>query len=336
MTTKTRCPACETIFRITAEQLRARGGRVRCGTCQHIFNAFDSLIEEKDEAAPISAEAEPAVDIPAPEPREMPALVVPAPEPPAMAQDEAPAVEENLPPVVSEPSVAEASLPQPVVVEEPLPEVEAVTPVSMEPSAEETVAQSTEAARQAGLVAAREITETPAYNRWAAGTLAGNPQIAIHAHAQPMTWPFVLVGLLLAIALFLQGAYHFRSELVQRLPDVRGVFAALDVDVPLPRNPDLVSIESSDLQSDNARGMLVLQATLKNRAMFTQAWPALELTLTDTHDTVVARRVLASAEYLPPAHQGRAFTANGEVGIRLWIEAKGLGAAGYRLYVFYP
>ena len=42
----TRCPACATHFRVTPEQLKARSGRVRCGECQQVFNALDSLIEE--------------------------------------------------------------------------------------------------------------------------------------------------------------------------------------------------------------------------------------------------------------------------------------------------
>ena len=42
----TRCPSCATHFRVTAEQLKLRAGRVRCGECQHVFNALDTLIEE--------------------------------------------------------------------------------------------------------------------------------------------------------------------------------------------------------------------------------------------------------------------------------------------------
>ena len=43
---RTRCPACNTVFRVTSEQLRAKAGKVKCGYCQHIFNAFDELIDE--------------------------------------------------------------------------------------------------------------------------------------------------------------------------------------------------------------------------------------------------------------------------------------------------
>ena len=42
---KSRCPNCQTVFRVTPEQLRARAGKVRCGQCQAVFNALDSLLE---------------------------------------------------------------------------------------------------------------------------------------------------------------------------------------------------------------------------------------------------------------------------------------------------
>lgn len=40
----TRCPQCQTVFRITAAQLKARDGRVRCGRCQHVFGADQHLM----------------------------------------------------------------------------------------------------------------------------------------------------------------------------------------------------------------------------------------------------------------------------------------------------
>ena len=201
----------------------------------------------------------------------------------------------------------------------------------------ETPEESTIAAREAGLVAARELSDTPAYNRWAAGALAGNASGGFsHESESPATWPFVLVGSLLVIVLLGQLLYHFRTDLVRRMPDLAGLYALAAVDVPLPRDSDLVAIEASDLQSDNARGLFVLQATLRNRAAHAQAWPALELTLTDVHDMVVSRRVLLAADYLPPGVSPVSFPANDELAVRLWVEAKDIGAAGYRLYIFYP
>lgn len=38
---KTHCPQCETMFRVTEEQVDLANGYVRCGVCQHVFNVFD-------------------------------------------------------------------------------------------------------------------------------------------------------------------------------------------------------------------------------------------------------------------------------------------------------
>ena len=47
-----RCPECSTTFRVRPEQLRARQGRVRCGQCNHAFNALETLVEEGTAAHP--------------------------------------------------------------------------------------------------------------------------------------------------------------------------------------------------------------------------------------------------------------------------------------------
>ena len=41
----TQCPNCETTFQVTAEQLKAANGDVRCGHCLTVFNALDNLSE---------------------------------------------------------------------------------------------------------------------------------------------------------------------------------------------------------------------------------------------------------------------------------------------------
>jgi predicted Zn finger-like uncharacterized protein len=42
----TRCPACKTTFRITAETLRIASGKVRCGNCASVFSAYSGLRQE--------------------------------------------------------------------------------------------------------------------------------------------------------------------------------------------------------------------------------------------------------------------------------------------------
>lgn len=334
---RTRCPNCATVFRITPEQLRARLGNVRCGQCQAVFNAFDSLIEGGDKSpekpSPIPSASMPPLS--ASGPHAAPAEPVLTAHQPVQASESTALPPEGLPTAEVEPL---AGIPEP----EPFPPADAIPaprspdPIDLALAADETPEQSTRAARDAGLVAVRELSESPGYDRWSAGAVdAGAYEDFILSPTKRPVWPFVLVTVGLILTLLVQLGHHFRGELVLRFPGLSGMYQSLNVAIPLPRQVDLVTIEASDLQSDNERGLLILQATLKNRAAYPQAWPTLELTLTDTNDSIIARRVLAAAEYLPPKTDGRAFPGNSETGIKLWLESK-QPAAGYRLYVFYP
>lgn len=48
----TRCPACSTDFRITAAELRAAGGQVRCSICQTVFDTLPYLRDELTDPVP--------------------------------------------------------------------------------------------------------------------------------------------------------------------------------------------------------------------------------------------------------------------------------------------
>ena len=371
---RTRCPTCNTVFRVTSDQLRAKAGKVKCGFCQCIFNAFQELIDDPPKTPPAVVAAADVMDArgPGPEPKAVTAL---ASEPATLPE---PVAGEVQPEIGAEAEADSAADPAKGLMEETAasedddghaetagagvaaeetasdvcvePDLEAAdrdldsaaeiaaisgsTATEAEQEAEgvgaETVEEATRAACEAGPVAAGELAEAPAYNRWTAGALDG---AAVHPRA---TWPFVVALLLLLAALAFQLAYYYRSDLVRHVPVAGELFAALGIAVPLPTRSELVSIEASDLQSDNVRGLFVLQATLRNQAAYAQAWPALELTLTDASDAVVARRVLSAADYLAPGKDLTSFPADAEVPVRLWIDAKGLGAAGYKLYIFYP
>ncbi len=53
----TRCPACQTVFRLRPEQLHARRGEVRCGHCFHPFNALEHALERPEGAPPMPPDA---------------------------------------------------------------------------------------------------------------------------------------------------------------------------------------------------------------------------------------------------------------------------------------
>jgi predicted Zn finger-like uncharacterized protein len=152
-------------------------------------------------------------------------------------------------------------------------------------------------------------------------------------------WWGLASALLLAI-LAAQISYFYRADLVVQLPATKPglerLCAWLRCTIPAPRHVRLLSIESSELQFEKRiAGLLTLNAMLRNRATYAQAFPALELTLTDTEDRPIARRVLVPQEYLGPS-QETTFAANSERLLSLQIDASALRAAGYRLYLFYP
>jgi hypothetical protein len=104
------------------------------------------------------------------------------------------------------------------------------------------------------------------------------------------------------------------------------------------RDVAALSIDASDLQADPAhKGLLILSATIRNRAAYALAYPHLELTLTDSGDQVVVRKAMAPGEYAGgTADLASGIPANGEAVVRLFIDASATTQAGYRLYLFYP
>jgi predicted Zn finger-like uncharacterized protein len=146
----------------------------------------------------------------------------------------------------------------------------------------------------------------------------------------------------LALLLVAQALVHFRDALAARWPAVRPVLvrmcAATGCAIRPPRDVTGLAIDGSDLQADPAhRGLLILTATLRNRGPTVLEYPHLELSLTDSSDRVVVRRALAPQEYAGGATDlQRGIPANGEVLVKLFIDASATTQAGYRLYLFYP
>lgn len=336
----TRCPHCATVFRVSEEQLAARNGRVRCGQCRTAFNASEHLLPHSVEespapsaktattptasaVAPVAAAAATARPDTSASPLNNESVTKPPIAPVAELPDfDIPAwedpVETRREPVF--PADAETTdTPadgQPILVDIPdLPEPEEspVEDASATPLIDPPTADEAQAAELIAPPADRPVDASP---------------------SRPV-WPFVVAGVLLSLLLVLQLTHRFRTEISVLLPGARSIYNALGVEVPLPRQSELIGIESSDLQADTGRNLLILNAQLKNRAPYSQSYPALEVTLTDARDAVLLRRVLQPKDYLtqdsPPL-----FAPNAELPVKLWLDPGNTGATGYRLYVFYP
>ncbi|MDP1735316.1 MAG: DUF3426 domain-containing protein [Sulfuritalea sp.] len=319
----TRCPACETNFRVTAEQLKARSGRVRCGECQHVFNALDSLIEE-----PMVVAAQPAPALPresvASAPSDVEATSVTEPEGIAndIAVSPAPTFVEPSPEPIPEMEGGPSTLSPPELAGPPTSEpTEVGEPETVEPANEETGAIEPIAAE----------AEAPDWSE----TFPEPPP-------PPRRWPWIIGSLAASIAIGVQAALAFRVELAVLWPEARPALITLcdfaDCEVGLPTRVALVSIEASDLYPDKEHpGRLALTATLKNRAPFAQQFPHLELTLTDTADKAIARKILAPTDYLPPKTAlANGMLPNADILVAIGVDPGEMTASGYRLYLFYP
>ena len=155
-------------------------------------------------------------------------------------------------------------------------------------------------------------------------------------------WLWLVGAIFLAVVLLAQASYFFRVEIAARLPGIKPTLTSycawLKCTIPLPKNADLISIESSDLEASPTQSSIVdLNVILRNRAPYTQAYPNLELTLTDITDQVLARRNFLPEEYLKAdVDKKQGLLAAREISIKLHLDTTDLQPTGYRLFLFYP
>lgn len=272
----TQCPSCSTRFKVTAEQLAAHDGMVRCGRCDHVFDAAAHFH---------NGDPSPQLDLPIGD-------ISPSPEFISTASDST--QEESVT------SVAE------VIANEP------VAPL-----------------HHFRLPVEEDIPLTEVVN-------SGKSPV------KTARWPWIAGSSLLLLILLAQVLYFQRVEIAARLPGLKPLLTAycdlLQCSIPLPQKAELMSIESSDLEADpQQENIITLNALLHNRAPYTQAYPSLELSLTDLEDRVVARRTFVPLEYLRTGEDEKSgFAANRELGIKLRLGINELTAAGYKLFLFYP
>ena len=318
----THCPSCHTHFRVHAEQLAARAGQVRCGKCGRIFDALEHLSEEFAAARAAGSSygsgvvrASPAAAGGVQEPTVLPVPVI-----------NADANADALKSATVETLIAPAEPPHPET-ELPRPEAEAPEATSSEMASEAAISEP---------VGFHSEVAT------GTSTLDFGPSVAAQSAKPKHRWLWLTGALLLLLVLLAQAAYQYRGAIILLFPEAKPLAAALcanlGCDLPLPRRIELMSIEASDLQADTTNpNVMVLSATLKNRGIFNQQHPSIELTLTDAQDQPVVRRVLAPQDYLGKAAGIQAgFGANTEIAIKVFIEGSQIKATGYRLYLFYP
>ena len=139
----------------------------------------------------------------------------------------------------------------------------------------------------------------------------------------------------------LQSIYFLRTEITIYYPNSKNyllkICKAVGCNIDLPKKIDLIVIDDSDIHEDeNYLGVIHLSSTLINRGNFSQAYPNLELTLTDNEDKPKLRRIFKPVEYLTDqSNIANGLAAGEEIKIKLAINAQNTTVAGYRLFLSY-
>lgn len=278
----TRCPQCQTTFRVRPAQLEAAGGKVRCGSCLQIFSAPENEVSIELAGPPAADEAAP--------PPEAPSSALPDDTPPIPTDDlewgnqrdsapDFPADNPTFPAGVTGnlhrgEQVDSERIP---ATESPGPTLEA-TPSKADPGVP-TVRNRFEQAR------AHLDNLSSSYGQ--------------RNHRRRGLWR--AASAVLALVLVLQGLWWGRSVLSE-LPLVGAVYppvcALIDCGLASPEpTTDTLQTLSSSLRADGPDG-LRLDAVVVNRGERPQPFPDIIVTLQSMQGDPIADGQFTPADYL--------------------------------------
>jgi predicted Zn finger-like uncharacterized protein len=349
----TRCPACETLFKVVPDQLRISEGWVRCGQCDDIFDASLHLLPDSStewepaaarEALLAQSEANDTPVSPCPsDDRELNSA--PMGDLAALAEDQ----DQGSAPELVAPTAAEnvAELDSPESIPDEISPVDEAISLSMELlDAQTLVLQSVPAT---AITAVRPVdVAQPDLDEPEVEPLAEFSAVSfMRDQSRRSVWrkPLVrvtlgLFSLVLLLGLFVQIIFHERDRIVALEPGLKPWLLAFCRPLSCSLSPlqriESIAIDSSSFIKMNS-DFYRLNLTVKNSAAIALAVPAIELTLTDSLDQPVVRRV-----FLPTELGGNSDTlaAGAEWSASRVLAVKTAGpadrVAGYRLLAFYP
>lgn len=362
MALATKCPQCGALFRVVADQLKLRGGLVRCGQCRAVFDAIGSLTYV-DDAALAQSSAATATTPPAPS--------IPSAEETAARQALGPSTTLRIAPVA--PATLAGNVPLRIELPKPPPEEPAMARRRARAAAQERAESGATAPAAYGsedkvptLLAPDAVADAAAGSVPVAADVEAverppapaEAETGEAADAEPppsfmrpkrrRTRGFSVVfgggSVLLVLLAAVQLAVIFRGELMIHWPLSRPLLADLCAvfrcTVNWPTQADQLAVIGTELQAIAGTDALELTAVVRNRAGFKQALPAVEVTLMDARNRALARKVFTPADYLasagePSSRLQEGFSPGSDFTIRILFEARGLTPAGFLVYPFY-
>ena len=321
----TRCPACQTSFRVVPDQLRMSEGWARCGLCSEIFDAVLSLQDDAQSAGP---EVDSRVDIDV--------------DPNSNAEIES-ALDKTGAELLAQPVAAQTNVvaQEAMALETALQEIVAARQNFTDDSEFKKSLGSTGIGHTVDSTTAVSSVQQEADDETAPSflqELRNSPKRSLW-HKTWVRASLAMVSVALSVLLVLQMVIHERDRLATLVPQVKPTLEAacsyLNCTVSPLRQIDYVVVESSTfikIRNDTYR----LNLAIKNNAPYELAMPALELTLTDAQDQALLRRVLLGTE----VNINNMLSANSEwnSSVELGLRPSGGGdrVVGYRVLAFYP
>ena len=313
------------MFRVTPEQLEARSGKVRCGKCAFVFNAFDTLVTPIETVSLIAPPPEDDLDLDA-------------------GVEEEHITLQPAPLTVAEPLTASFPIPTDDQIQLETEEInrsiaetahlESLREERKKPEKQKADESAPDAVVKKGLEITPDLQEK-----------LQSLQNELSSNEKRARWSLLVWGLgVLVLFLLAMGqlAYFKRDILAARYPDMAPTLESLcnvlGCKISLLADAEQIKLDSSDLQSDPDRSnAVILSATLRNLAPYRQAYPNLELTLTATNNQPIARRYFTPKEYLGQETKPESgMPSNEDVLVRLPLELADINAVGYKLFIYYP
>jgi predicted Zn finger-like uncharacterized protein len=292
MSLKTRCPACDTVFKIVPDQLKISSGWVRCGRCAEVFDAASHAV------ASDAATVWPQVSTPA-----------------VAASNQA--VTYDISALKNTPkNIADEAINTPAT---------AISSIKKENNKEIQIDKEETDLSFVRMAKNKVFWQRTAVVRGLRAASVG------------------LIGLL-----FFQVVFSQRSHLAATNPafktGLEALCQTLGCVIEPFKNIDAFKIDSSSFQksqqtsADTTQGEnFALKLAIKNNTELAVAMPAVELTLTDTNDKPVLRRVLLTKEL---GFSGDTLSANGDwtgtVAVVVMPSSTKTAISGYRVLLFYP
>lgn len=330
------CPACGTMFKVVPDQLRISEGWVRCGHCADVFDATAQMQDPGTGDAPIMRSP---MHGQASEPPQ------PTPLPPSPAYEyEADFGSEPEPGPASSPAPAAPALRLPEATTADDADDHGYPPFELPKNEYEDFAplpgasDSLDANDPMGLLSAAPASQLEPELQDVSFVRQARRK-AFWA-SRGMRAALAIAAVALAALLAMQFGVQERDRIAASQPALRPLLEALcgplSCEVGPPRQIEAIVIDSSafnKLRGDAYR----LAFTLKNQAAVAVAMPAIELTLTDSQDQPLVRRVLTPAELGAGGGViGASADWSGTLAFGLSPGNPGGRVAGYRLLAFYP